>query len=191
VFLVLSRSRTTRAVLGLDVVLEVEVMDFPCRRLHRAEEVLPCRMVDGPARLAGVVLLRPPADVASRLVGRVLPSGKLLRQVEYALVPDLAGHVAASRRSSPRMIGPRRASHIDGCLSWRRPFAPKEHRPMPQLALYDTMQRAKMPFVPLDPSWVRMYVCGPTVYDYAHIGNARPAVVFDVLYRVLRKLAAD
>jgi len=62
---------------------------------------------------------------------------------------------------------------------------------MPQLALYDTMQRAKMPFVPLDPSWVRMYVCGPTVYDYAHIGNARPAVVFDVLYRVLRKLATD
>ena len=54
------------------------------------------------------------------------------------------------------------------------------------LNLYDTMARAKRPFVPADPKRVTMYVCGPTVYNYAHIGNARPVVVFDVLFRLLR-----
>ncbi|MEO0637123.1 MAG: cysteine--tRNA ligase [Pseudomonadota bacterium] len=54
------------------------------------------------------------------------------------------------------------------------------------LTLYNTLTRAKEHFAPIDPSNVRMYVCGPTVYDYAHIGNARPAIVFDVLYRLLR-----
>ncbi|MEL6372652.1 MAG: cysteine--tRNA ligase [Pseudomonadota bacterium] len=57
------------------------------------------------------------------------------------------------------------------------------------LTLYDTLQREKRPFVPLDPGHVRMYVCGPTVYDYVHIGNARPIIVFDVLNRLLRLLA--
>ncbi len=52
--------------------------------------------------------------------------------------------------------------------------------------LYNSRTRTKEPFAPLDPSNVRMYVCGPTVYDRAHIGNARPVVVFDVLYRLLR-----
>jgi cysteinyl-tRNA synthetase len=56
------------------------------------------------------------------------------------------------------------------------------------LRLYDTLTREKRTFVPLDPNNVRMYVCGPTVYDYAHIGNARPVIVFDVLYRLLRHL---
>jgi cysteinyl-tRNA synthetase len=56
------------------------------------------------------------------------------------------------------------------------------------LRLYDTMARDKRPFVPVDPSRVTMYVCGPTVYNYAHIGNARPVVVFDLLFRVLRRL---
>jgi cysteinyl-tRNA synthetase len=56
------------------------------------------------------------------------------------------------------------------------------------LRLYDTLTREKRPFVPLDPSNVRMYVCGPTVYDFAHIGNARPVIVFDVLFRLLRHL---
>jgi cysteinyl-tRNA synthetase len=56
------------------------------------------------------------------------------------------------------------------------------------LNLYDTLTREKRPFVPIDPSAVRMYVCGPTVYDFAHIGNARPVIVFDVLYRLLRHL---
>jgi len=54
------------------------------------------------------------------------------------------------------------------------------------LRLYNTLTRAKEPFVPIDAENVRMYVCGPTVYDFAHIGNARPVIVFDVLYRLLR-----
>lgn len=56
---------------------------------------------------------------------------------------------------------------------------------MSTLTLYDTMARRKRPFEPIDPDRVTMYVCGPTVYNYAHIGNARPPVVFDVLRRVL------
>src|SRR5687768_10855245 len=58
----------------------------------------------------------------------------------------------------------------------------------PSLRLYNTLTRTKEEFHPLDPANVRMYVCGPTVYDYAHIGNARPIVVFDVLFRLLRHL---
>jgi len=54
------------------------------------------------------------------------------------------------------------------------------------IVLHNSLVRAKQPFVPIDPKNVRMYVCGPTVYDYAHIGNARPVIVFDVLYRLLR-----
>src|SRR5260370_23536266 len=57
------------------------------------------------------------------------------------------------------------------------------------LRLYDTLTKEKRTFVPLDPNNVRMYVCGPTVYDFAHIGNARPVIVFDVLFRLLRHLA--
>jgi len=56
------------------------------------------------------------------------------------------------------------------------------------LRVYNTLTREREDFVPIDPANVRMYVCGPTVYDYAHIGNARPAIVFDVLFRVLRHL---
>src|SRR3978361_911461 len=57
-----------------------------------------------------------------------------------------------------------------------------------ELRLYDTLTKEKRPFVPLDASNVRMYVCGPTVYDFAHIGNARPVIVSDVLFRLLRHL---
>ena len=56
------------------------------------------------------------------------------------------------------------------------------------LVLYNTLTRRKDPFQPLKPDHVGMYVCGPTVYDRAHIGNARPVIVFDVLYRLLRRL---
>ena len=56
------------------------------------------------------------------------------------------------------------------------------------LSLYDTMARAKRPFVPVNPDRVTMYVCGPTVYNFAHIGNARPVVAFDVLFRLLRHI---
>src|ERR1051326_7434581 len=54
------------------------------------------------------------------------------------------------------------------------------------LRLYDTMTREKREFVPQDPDRITMYVCGPTVYGRAHIGNARPAVVFDTLARLIR-----
>jgi cysteinyl-tRNA synthetase len=54
--------------------------------------------------------------------------------------------------------------------------------------LYNTLTRTKEVFTPIDPLNVRMYVCGPTVYDYAHIGNARPVIVFDLLFRLLRHL---
>src|SRR5262249_15649917 len=57
-----------------------------------------------------------------------------------------------------------------------------------ELRFYDTLTREKRTFVPLDASNVRMYVCGPTVYDFAHIGNARPVIVFDVLFRLLRDI---
>jgi cysteinyl-tRNA synthetase len=59
---------------------------------------------------------------------------------------------------------------------------------MTALRLYNTLTRTKDDFVPIDPNNVRMYVCGPTVYDFAHIGNARPAIVFDVLFRLLRHI---
>jgi len=59
----------------------------------------------------------------------------------------------------------------------------------PALKIYNTLTRTKETFRPIDPANVRMYVCGPTVYDYAHIGNARPLIVFDVLYRLLRHMA--
>ncbi|MCW5746459.1 MAG: cysteine--tRNA ligase [Alphaproteobacteria bacterium] len=55
------------------------------------------------------------------------------------------------------------------------------------LVVYNTLTRRKEEFVPLDPAHVRMYVCGPTVYDFVHIGNARPVVAFDVLYRLLKR----
>lgn len=62
---------------------------------------------------------------------------------------------------------------------------------MNDLYLYDTMTREKRRFEPIDPGRVTLYVCGPTVYNYAHIGNARPVVVFDVLFRLLRRLYGD
>src|SRR5258708_20915597 len=54
------------------------------------------------------------------------------------------------------------------------------------LVLYNSLTRRKEAFQPLDPERVRIYVCGPTVYDFAHVGNARAVVAFDLLYRVLR-----
>jgi cysteinyl-tRNA synthetase len=59
------------------------------------------------------------------------------------------------------------------------------------LRLHNTLTRTKEDFVPIDPKNVRMYVCGPTVYDFAHIGNARPLIVFDVLFRLLRHLYGE
>jgi cysteinyl-tRNA synthetase len=62
----------------------------------------------------------------------------------------------------------------------------REQRLTMSLRLYNTLTRSKEEFTPLDAKNVRLYVCGPTVYDFAHIGNARPAIVFDVLFRILR-----
>ena len=59
------------------------------------------------------------------------------------------------------------------------------------LKLYNTLTKSKDVFTPIDPDNVRMYVCGPTVYDFAHIGNARPLVVFDVLFRLLRHIYGE
>ncbi len=59
------------------------------------------------------------------------------------------------------------------------------------LRLFNTLTKTKDAFIPLDGKNVRMYVCGPTVYDFAHIGNARPVIVFDVLFRLLRHLYGD
>ena len=56
------------------------------------------------------------------------------------------------------------------------------------LKLHNTLTGRKDDFIPLDPDRITLYVCGPTVYNYVHIGNARPVVVFDVLYRLLRRL---
>ena len=65
-------------------------------------------------------------------------------------------------------------------------FLCNRYRPDDMIKLYNTRTKVKEEFTPLDPENVRMYVCGPTVYDRAHLGNARPVVVFDVLYRLLR-----
>ena len=62
---------------------------------------------------------------------------------------------------------------------------------MARIRLRNTMTRKVEDFVPLDPAHVRMYVCGPTVYDRAHLGNARPVVVFDVLFRLLRHVYGE
>lgn len=62
---------------------------------------------------------------------------------------------------------------------------------MTTIRLHNTLSRTKEDFVPLDPQNVRMYVCGPTVYDRAHLGNARPVVVFDVLFRLLRHVYGE
>ncbi|GFE51693.1 cysteine--tRNA ligase [Roseobacter cerasinus] len=62
---------------------------------------------------------------------------------------------------------------------------------MTTLTLYNTKTRSKEEFAPIDPENVRMYVCGPTVYDRAHLGNARPVIVFDVLFRLLRHVYGE
>src|SRR5258708_8863605 len=59
------------------------------------------------------------------------------------------------------------------------------------LRLFNTLTKTKDDFAPLDAKNVRLYVCGPTVYDFAHIGNARPVIVFDVLFRLLRHTYGD
>ena len=59
---------------------------------------------------------------------------------------------------------------------------------MKELEIYNSLTKKKENFIPINKDKIGMYVCGPTVYDYPHIGNARPLVVFDVLYRLLKKI---
>ena len=70
-------------------------------------------------------------------------------------------------------------------------MSPPSQPAVPSPQFHNTLTRAKAAFVPIDPTRVRMYVCGPTVYDYAHIGNARPVVVFDMVFRLLRRVYGD
>ena len=58
---------------------------------------------------------------------------------------------------------------------------------MKELKIYNSLTKKKENFIPINKDKIGMYVCGPTVYDFPHIGNARPLVVFDVLYRLLKK----
>ena len=60
-----------------------------------------------------------------------------------------------------------------------------------KLKIFDTLSSKKQQFDPIENNNVRMYVCGPTVYDLAHIGNARPVIVFDVLFRILQKIYGE
>ncbi|MCJ8322736.1 MAG: cysteine--tRNA ligase [Rhizobiales bacterium] len=62
---------------------------------------------------------------------------------------------------------------------------------MTEIQIYNAQKKAKMAFTPIDANNVRMYVCGPTVYDFAHIGNARPAIVFDIMFRLLRHVYGE
>jgi cysteinyl-tRNA synthetase len=109
------------------------------------------------------------------------------------------GHGAAHEQSRPQWFLrhlPRDYLRLTG-RGQGRSFLDKSETNVPargaigtfmELKLYNTLTRTKEVFRPLDPARVRMYVCGPTVYDFAHIGNARPVIVFDVLYRLLRHL---
>lgn len=75
---------------------------------------------------------------------------------------------------------------LEGTASWPAVESAPHTKPADAMRLYNSLTRSKTDFVPQDPEHVTMYVCGPTVYSFAHIGNARPAVVFDVLARLLR-----
>ena len=59
---------------------------------------------------------------------------------------------------------------------------------MKELKIFNSLTKRKENFIPIKKSEIGMYVCGPTVYDYTHIGNARPLIVFDVLFRLLKKI---
>ncbi len=99
-------------------------------------------------------------------------------QLRLALVVD------PGRARQPKPLAPsRRATENGGMKPHSAPVSP-----MPVLRLHNSLTREREAFAPADPGHVRMYVCGPTVYDRAHLGNARPVVVFDVLARLLRRL---
>ena len=92
-------------------------------------------------------------------------------------------HIISERAPAPSFLS--RAERLLGIMG-PPPHGGSASRNM-ALHLFNTLSRQREPFVPADPSRVTMYVCGPTVYSFAHIGNARPNVVFDVLARLLRR----
>ncbi len=104
----------------------------------------------------------------------------------------MLAHVGAAGLAQARWPCVRRPSRRDGWCTGRACRADgilrdPAHTPTSLMQLHNTLTGRKEDFVPADPARVTMYVCGPTVYSFAHIGNARPAVVFDVLARVLRR----
>src|ERR1700682_4093365 len=102
-------------------------------------------------------------------------------------LPATLSAAFAARLAAPKGRGRDRFLSI---FRDERSGPPGEGRSM-ELKLYNTLTRTKEAFRPLNPARVRMYVCGPTVYDFAHIGNARPVIVFDVLFRLLRHLYGE
>ena len=102
----------------------------------------------------------------------------------------MPGHCAGQGENSPLEVA------AGSGKPWLPPLSIRHNRALTMtgrqcLTLYNTLTRRKEAFSPIDADNVRMYVCGPTVYDYAHIGNARPAIVFDVLFRLLRHVYGE
>src|SRR6056297_957587 len=100
-----------------------------------------------------------------------------------------AGHFGHEYDLDPVDFGNRSLAYRVGVHFMRRPARfphSRTRQPTMTLQLYNTLSRSKQSFEPQDPDRVTMYACGPTVYNYAHIGNARPAVIFDLLYRLLQ-----
>src|SRR5580704_1340776 len=122
------------------------------------------------------------AAMARRLTASIeAPASPLFRMSASATPPQRCG----TGESAPYAGDCRLTRASIGLCERLRPRFAAIARPMP-LVLYNSLTRRKEPFEPLDPKNVRMYVCGPTVYDLAHVGNARANVAFDLLYRVLR-----
>jgi cysteinyl-tRNA synthetase len=106
---------------------------------------------------------------------------------DYSLARSLAWPFSSPEKSKMRNAPARRVAAFFRIIAFGRvDMAGAPDTKKPELKLYNTLTREKTAFAPIDPQNVRMYVCGPTVYDYAHIGNARPAIVFDILFRLLR-----
>src|SRR4051794_8102908 len=111
------------------------------------------------------------------------------RQDEAGVRSASAGRSAdvRLRHDRVRLFPPRSRPHA-GRVRCRRALPARErYGRRAMIRLHDTMTREKREFVPQDPKRITMYVCGPTVYGRAHIGNARPAVVFDTLARLIRR----
>src|SRR5690606_19425637 len=97
----------------------------------------------------------------------------------------------STRHLDGRAPAPRAPDRPERVRAKPAPWHQTGRKHMTDLVLHNTLSREREVFKPENPENVRLYVCGPTVYDFAHIGNARPVVVFDVLFRLLRHLYGD